>query len=307
MFCKRLPHKHPGLHAISLAASRAFISQQCSFCHLRLPAVPALAAPPPGSDFAAACQLAWQRPSILGSIPFCRQVWSLLCQAAMAAFPILLFPASGAASAKCTVSIWRGLVVCVPPACCAPPLVLLIATQSDCGWVQVVRVPLLQQPAVCCDGAAATEPAKLDSAVAEGAYDAACCLQPGKAIHHCIPLMHLATSGTAVALQPDPLVAAMSVTSRPAGSVLRGVPPPCDAVVVRVGQGLAALLPIPAICPYNVSVTADQQCPSQFSRRKKGTRILWADTARSDTYCTLLSLLFCSSGRVGFGSGCVTS
>ena len=93
--------------------------------YLRLPAVPALAAPPPRSDTAAACQLAWQRPSTPSSIPFSRQVRSLLCQAAMADLSVLLCSASRAASATGTAVGWRGLIVCVPPACCAPAFVRL--------------------------------------------------------------------------------------------------------------------------------------------------------------------------------------
>ena len=107
-----------------------------------------------------------------------------------------------------------------------------------------VRVPLLQQPAVCCYGAAAAKsPEAAD--VAEGAHNAACCVQPGESRHTCIPLMHLATSWTAVALQPDPFAAFVSEVSRPAGSVPPGMPPACDAVIVWVCQ---SFVPVPAAC-----------------------------------------------------------
>ena len=115
--------------------------------------------------------------------------------------------------------------------------------------------------------------------------------------------MHLATSGAAVALQPNPFAAAMSKCSRPAGSIPPGMPPACDAVKIWVGKGLAAPLPIPAACPCSIAVLADQQCPCQFSGRETDTGILWAKTAKSDDLITCLTL-FCSSGRVRFGVGC---
>ena len=198
----------------------------------------------------------------------------------MAAFPILLFPASRAASATCTASVWRSLIVCMSPACCAPPLVLLRgASQSDCGRVRIIQVPFLHQPAVCCNGAAAAKSAKLASAVAEGAHNAACCLQLGEVEHLRIPLVHLATSGAAVALQPDPFAAFVSEISRPAASVFPGMPPARDAGVVGVGQGFAAPHSIPAACPCSMTVTADQLYPSQFSSRMKVLVTLRMNTA----------------------------
>ena len=161
----------------------------------------------------------------------------------MADLSVLLCSASRAASATGTTVGWRGLIVCVPPACCAPPFVLpKPAGQSNCGWVRIVRVPLLQQPAVGSNGAAAAEPSMGASTVAEGAHDALCCLGATEVLYYCIPLMHLAASGAAIALQPNPLVAAMSVINRLAASISPGVPPAGDAGKVRVGQGLLPLL-----------------------------------------------------------------
>ena len=89
----------PRLHTIAFTASGAPIPFGGSINHFCLPAVPTLAAPPPGLDSAAACQLDW-RLSIPGSTPFCSQVWSLLCQAAMAELSLLLCSTNRAASAK---------------------------------------------------------------------------------------------------------------------------------------------------------------------------------------------------------------
>ena len=157
----------------------------------------------------------------------------------MAKFSLLLCGTGRAITAMGTATFRCGFVVWVPPACCAPPFVLLRgAGLCKCCWVRIVWMPLLQQFAVCCNGAAAAKPAKLASAVAEGAHDAACCFQLGEVVDCCIPLMHLATSEAAMALQPDPFAAAMSEGSRPTGSISPGMPPTCDAAKVRVGQGL---------------------------------------------------------------------
>ena len=113
------------------------------------------------------------------------------------------------------------------------------------------------------------------STVAEGAHDAACWFQPGEVLCPCIPLVHLAASGAAVALQPGPFLAAEGNISRPAGSVSPGMPPAGDAVKVRVGQGFAAphsiqtIYPMlrPAAFPCNITGTTSQQCPGQFNGR----------------------------------------
>ena len=58
--------------------------------------------------------------------------------------------------------VWPGLLVRMAPVGYALPLLLLqVAAQNDCGWVWIFWVPFLQQPAVCCNGAAAAEPATL--------------------------------------------------------------------------------------------------------------------------------------------------